>query len=539
MRLLLVDDEFFVRERILRQLNWNDLGIDDVRQASCGVEAVRMLNDCSPDVLLTDVRLPNMNGLQLAEEVTRANPDCKIIFISGYSDVSALRGAIRLRAINFVEKPINIQELSDSIRKAASDLRREHFLKSDLDKYQSKTRQEQLISAARGLTKSDTVSEAAESVRQLSGSSDFTYYVSVALRLINTPSEPLRGDRQSRDDDQSHGGEPPLYDEPSLYDASFAAVLNDVFHDNESVAVGFVKHDRAAVHLFCRSYSFRRREKIEPYLNNLINRLRDLNIKSVCAIGKSGRLPDVFPESYTTAQQALSYCYYNGPGCICHYRDYDLTPYDMEHIPLANFSQALTKAEPQHFNDMLANLASSIKMRNATPPSQVVRFFSNVLGMVIRAAARENVKILDAFADEYDVWDYIHDLPFLDDLCDFTLNTVKRYYEQTQHKTNNSTVNHIIGFIKQSYDNPDLSVTMISDDIHLTPTYICHLFKDTLGTTIGEYITRQRIDKAKELLQTGAYRVKDLARLVGYRNANYFSYAFKRETGYSPGVKQA
>jgi two-component system response regulator YesN len=515
MRLLLVDDEFFVRERILRQLNWNELGIDDVCQAGCGVEAVRILNDYSPDVLLTDVRLPNMNGLQLAEEVTRANPDCRIIFISGYSDVSALRGAIRLHAVNFVEKPINMQELSDSIRKAASDLRREHYLKSDLNKYQIKTRQEQLISAAKGLTKSDTANEAAESVRQLSGSGDFTYYVSATLRLINTQDEPL------------------------LDDVSFATALNDVFCDNESVAVGFVKRDRAVIHLFCRSYSFRRREKLEPYLGKLINRLRETGINSVCATGKPGRLPDAFPESYATAQQTLSYCYYNSPGCICHYRDYDLGGYDMESIPLADFSHALTKSEPQYFNSMLVNLVSSVKTRDATPPGQVVRFFSNVLAMVMRSAARENVKIFDAFADEYDVWDHIHNLPFLDDLRDFTLDTVKRYYEQTRHNTSNSTVNRIIGFIRQNYDNPDLSVTMIADNIHLTPTYICHLFKDTLGVTIGEYITRQRINKAKDLLRAGTYKVKDLARLVGYRSGSYFSYAFKRETGYSPGDKKA
>jgi two-component system response regulator YesN len=75
---------------------------------------------------------------------------------------------------------------------------------------------------------------------------------------------------------------------------------------------------------------------------------------------------------------------------------------------------------------------------------------------------------------------------------------------------------------------------MVSESMKLSSTYICHLFKSVTGTTLGCYLTKMRIAKALELMEGGEYRVKDIARMVGYRNGNYFSYKFKRRMGYSP-----
>ncbi|MDR1913599.1 MAG: response regulator [Clostridiales bacterium] len=512
MRLLLVDDEFFVRERIVRQLDWQGLGIDDIRQASNGVEAIKMLRDYSPDILLTDVRMPNMDGLQLAEEIIRLKPDCKLIFISGYSDAPYLRTAIRLRAVSYVEKPIDMVELTDSIRNAAENVRREHFIENNLQKFNKKNRIAQIISAAKRLTQQETLNDALESVSHLFDVLDYTYFFTVAARLIG-------------------------HEDSNITDEELVALICDVF-TGDCRAVSFRKADRIIIHVFCKTTNFKRREKLEYYLRNLTSQLAGLNLKSVYAIGRADTSPKIFHDSYETAVQALSQCYYKTPGCICYYRTHDLNSFDFEKIALSDFSHALIKDSAQHVVNIINNLTTAIKAYDSTPPNHAIRFYYTIIVMILRAAEQSNTVIFDEFEDEYAIWDHIHSLPFIDDLHSFVILAANRYFNAIKSATGNAVVNRIIAYLRQNYHNPDLSVTIIADNLRLSPTYICHLFKNTVGETLGNFLTRLRIGKARELIETGEYRVKDVARMVGYRNGNYFSYVYKKEMGESPsGLK--
>ncbi|MDR1533161.1 MAG: response regulator [Clostridiales bacterium] len=529
MRLLVVDDEFFVRERIIRQLNWSDLGIDDVRQAANGTEAVSLMREYFPDILLTDVRMPNMDGLQLAEEIIRLKPECKLIFISGFSDAAYLRSAIRLRAVNYVEKPIDMGELSESIRTAANDLRRERFVENDLEQLKKKTLQTQLASVARGLSQRDAFPGAFQSLRQLLNDMDsFSYYVTVVAKLIGV----------TENNEQSAAGSDFLtFAKDQFSEDDAAALISDVFN-GEALCAGFLKNDRIVMHLFCRSAAFRRREKLEEYLQALTNRLSIRGIGAVYAVGTPGATPHVFPDSYISAWQALSQCYYKSRGCVCYYRDYDRGHYDLERIPLSDFSHALNKETPHSLISMLNSLTAAIKFYDATPPDLVIRFYYTIVVLLVRAAEKDNIIIFEDFEDEYSVWDFLHRLPFLDDLNAFVIDAVNRYYVQLRSGSTNAVVNKIVRYIRQNYHDPDLSITMIADSMRLSPTYICHLFKNVMGVTLGSYLTQIRINEARELIEQGEYRVKEIAQKVGFRNGNYFSYKFKKEMGYSPsGVK--
>ncbi|MDQ0920513.1 response regulator [Paenibacillus sp. V4I5] len=119
MNLLLVDDEWFTREGILDNLPWRQLGIERVVQADDGVHALEAAERLRPDILLTDVRMPRMNGTDLAYRIRELYPDCHIIFMSGYTDKEYFKAAIRVSASGYVEKPINIDELRSEVEKAA------------------------------------------------------------------------------------------------------------------------------------------------------------------------------------------------------------------------------------------------------------------------------------------------------------------------------------------------------------------------------------------------------------------------------------
>ena len=108
-KLLLVDDEYSTRDHIISRLDWEKLDIGEIKQAEDGLQAVKVCEDFAPDILLTDVRMPRVNGILLATELINKFPELKVIFISGYADKQYLKSAIEIKAVRYIEKPINMK----------------------------------------------------------------------------------------------------------------------------------------------------------------------------------------------------------------------------------------------------------------------------------------------------------------------------------------------------------------------------------------------------------------------------------------------
>ena len=118
LRLLIVEDEAPIRRGLLHHVNWQNLGIGEIQTAENADEALCLIADFRPDMIVSDIRMPGMDGTQMARIVKERLPDCQIFFISGYSDKEYLQAAISLGATSYVEKPINIEELEQVVRKA-------------------------------------------------------------------------------------------------------------------------------------------------------------------------------------------------------------------------------------------------------------------------------------------------------------------------------------------------------------------------------------------------------------------------------------
>ena len=118
MKLLIVDDEMLTRTGLISSISWENLGIDEVYEASDGIEGLKMAEKHKPEIILSDVRMPRMNGIDMLYKVRENAPDTVFIFMSGYSDKEYLKAAIKLRAVNYVEKPLDLVEIEQAVRTA-------------------------------------------------------------------------------------------------------------------------------------------------------------------------------------------------------------------------------------------------------------------------------------------------------------------------------------------------------------------------------------------------------------------------------------
>ena len=118
MKLLIVDDEKLTREGIIASINFDELGISEIYEANDGIAGLEKAKTCPPDIVLCDIRMPRMNGIDMLDAITAIDPDIPFIMMSGYYDKEYLKAAIRLKAINYIEKPIVPAEMEDALKKA-------------------------------------------------------------------------------------------------------------------------------------------------------------------------------------------------------------------------------------------------------------------------------------------------------------------------------------------------------------------------------------------------------------------------------------
>jgi len=130
IQILIADDEQDTREGLKNLIPWTELGIDSVFTASDGLEAVKLSMQVHPDIILSDIRMPKLNGIEFLEQVKSSMPDCKIIFLSAYSDKEYLKSAIRFKAVRYIEKPIDLEEIKEAAKEAINEIR----VKQDMQK---------------------------------------------------------------------------------------------------------------------------------------------------------------------------------------------------------------------------------------------------------------------------------------------------------------------------------------------------------------------------------------------------------------------
>ena len=125
MKILIADDEDYTREGLMEEIAWEEFGIDEIMQAVNGEEALKIVKWFRPDIVLSDIRMPKMDGIAFAEEMVRLIPASKLIFMSGYMETDYLKSAIRLSVIDYIEKPIDIVLVKKALRRAVDEIARE------------------------------------------------------------------------------------------------------------------------------------------------------------------------------------------------------------------------------------------------------------------------------------------------------------------------------------------------------------------------------------------------------------------------------
>lgn len=494
LKLLLVDDETSTRAGLLERIDWHALGIDEVTGARDGLEGLAIARTMQPDILISDIRMPGMSGIELAREIRVLLPQCRIIFLSGYSDKEYLKAAIRFGVLSYVEKPIDLDEIQDVIRQA---------VKVCIGAQQQKDRlqdDEELIQSVL-LEEPEALTQLERRLHGAGGSACYTVLVLKSNCGRTQSAHVITAMRQS------------LRRYPRI-----CGMCDDKY---VCIVSGF------------RPESLRR--DVASFFSDVTRLLKGEHIL-FCAVGTcTDRIGDI-RASFDAASIALKRLFFRGYGSIVFFEEIAPPPMDLTEYDEAAFLRLVQEVNLKGINDFILSLCAVTKISLGAREGEIKDLFLKYAFDLMREAERRGIHLKQGDAEgEKFFWNALSDAGTMESLCDLFLKHVEKTLQAFKGlEANNRSIAQVIKEIHEHFNDPGLSIKQLAERVYLTPTYLSYLFKKVTGQTTSEYIMWYRIEKAKEMLISDNDKLTEVAQSVGYGDANYFTKAFKRQTGMTP-----
>lgn len=516
IKLIIVDDEKSTREGLAQFIPWNSLGVNVVECAGSGDEALKLAEQIRPDIILSDIKMPGMNGIEFAVLVKAILPDCKFIFLSGYADKEYLKSAIQLRAINYLEKPVNREEVKRAVSLAVHAVMDEQVKNAESNAI---LKEKLALDMAGMRTPFPDILQRLQQINK-----DISSYGNVitAIIKIDILSDPTV--------DMDHN----QHNHKQLIHKAIDLVFNNpvMYH-----LAGFKDNQHLVIHFYGKGISHRDfPSTIISSLKKTIEELASAKVDLFMGIGiKVDGLKQV-RESYRTAALALQKQFFIGSNQMVIYENRvdNGHSYRLDAVVIKQFIDCLNECDKDKTLRFIIQLHDEIRRHTELPIKQVKDIFCSMLLELNAFATGYNI---DPFEKQEHVyfWDIFTSMSSLTEIQNYMLDRISVVFDNIHSKNSiGQNVFMIMQVIQEHYHDDHLTINMLAKHLFLTPTYLCMIFKKKTGKTINQYITEVRIEKAKEFLKEERVKLLEISRKVGYQSPNHFTKIFKKMTGMNP-----
>lgn len=492
LKMLIVEDERWEREGLVDFLDWSGLGIEIAGTAVDGIDGLEQAELIVPDIVVTDIRMPGMDGMEMSRRMKEKYPFIKIVILTGFDDFAYAYEAIQIRANDYVLKPVEEEQMLLVMEKVVKECLR------DLDslKEQSKLRKQAEFHAA--------VSKQRMLADVLEGRSEPD---NLDKQLIPSPSAQLAvwaAQRTQKDELQEQ-----VEQDPVLYRHGFGLAQETAVEGSEGDWIGLWNNSVPN-----EGYSV-------IGVGNLVNSLLELR------------------ESCRQARMALKFGVFWNMSGIVYFSEIAVLQEEFSHcaqdvfIRANGWSKQIVKSvsagdELCVMNNLEKLLDFLCLHRGAG--KEFICMFLNGMSYEISLVVNEMVRYGDVLAE-----------PDIEGVRNFMRGYVIRAVKSLKDKRNDTeeyVVQKVLRIIEARYQTSDINLKTTAAELFLSPNYLGMLFKKTMGRSYNDYLVGYRIDKAKELLRNPNKKVSKVAEEVGIPNNSYFCVVFKNLIGMSPGDYQ-
>ncbi|MDO4519781.1 MAG: response regulator [Eubacteriales bacterium] len=529
LKVFLVEDEVVMRNGIKNSIPWEKEGFQFVGEASDGELAYPLIKKEKPDILITDIQMPFMDGLELSRLVKNELPNIKIIILSGYNEFDYAKTAISIGVTDYLLKPIGSAKLLEAIKKVGEVIENEQKQKQMIDSYRQEMNEnlnhqkhDLWINLISDQLSMGEMLEAGQKVGM-----DFTaaVYQVLLFKVFH----------------RGYGTE---------YSGELASLTEKIEIEIEQWdhILSFDRSPEGWAFLIKGNQD----EEVEDCLEKIQNKLEEMvqeyaELSYFGGIGsKVYRLRNI-RQSYLEAGKAFATRFFGKNNRFINSESMEdvrkqengmidahaVRSKTAEHELINSFLRHGTLEEVDNF---VGEYFRSIGEQNYQS-----LLYRQYITMDIFFATADFLRSLSIGAEEMP--EELRDINTIVAKAsgDELQNQIIRLFEAALNLRDNSSrkrynmlINEAKSFIDSNYQREDMSLNMVASKVNITPSYFSTIFSAETGETFVEYLTRVRMEKAKELLMCSTMRTSEIGYEVGYKDGHYFSYIFKKVVGCSP-----
>ncbi len=537
LKIFLAEDEVIVRETIKRMIPWEELGFELVGEAADGEMALPLLIRQKPDLLITDIKMPFMDGLTLAKLAKKELPELKIVILSGYDDFNYAKQAINIGVEDYLLKPITKNALIERLSEIRSRYEHEKTQKEYYEKFQREMQ-------AYEKNSSRDFFEAL-----VRGSMDMMEVYKKAEKLgVDIVAEAYNILIFTMNSEEDFSGQKEGYSE---WEAESLEMLEEFFSGHPSAML-------FRSNIFSYGVLLKgQKESIKEITKECVGKIQGILKRKeskrewFLAVGQPVERLSQIKKSYHTASRAFSQRYLYGEN-ILYYDEMEMMEHrsgqadtnDNAYLKKVDVN-ALNPAILQKFlsNGIQEEIENFVKdyfyAIGQEPMESLV--FRNYVILNVRFSVITFLKGLgcdtEGMESENTEEILVESGKNIENAIAYAEKMISRAItirDQNSGNKNRSILKTAVDFIDEHYMDEDISLNTAANVANVSSNHFSALFSQNMGQTFIEYLTSLRMNKAKELLRCTGMRSSEIAGEIGYKDAHYFSYLFKKTQGMTP-----
>lgn len=530
IKVFLVEDEIVIRNGIKNNIPWESEGFQFVGEASDGELAYPLIKKEKPDILITDIRMPFMDGLELSRIVKKEFPQMKIIILSGYNEFDYAKTAISIGVTDYLLKPISSAKLLEAVKRVRGIIEKEQEMTKMMELYQEEMGENILLEKHKLwnalISNQMSPAEILESGQRLDMDFTASAYVVFLFKVMQG------GDSIGCSQDTIEVSERIMelsreWEQVLTFDRSPEGWAFLVKGQSEEEAREHLEQCKEALRELLEQY-----QSVEYFggIGSYVHRLRDVRA-SYLEAGKA------FASRFFSEPNRLLCC-----SDIPRLHDQDQSRIDVSHLRskkseserVERFLKSGTLEEvdsflEEYFLDIGEQNYQSLLYRQYVVMSL---FFSATDFLQSLGISTENLpeRCRDINEMVGKVVSGEEMITVIEELFTATL----RLRDGHSRKRYSVLLEEACAFIRENYQKDNMSLNTVASQVNISPSYFSAIFSGETGQTFVEYLTSVRLEKAKELLMSSNMRTGEIGYEVGYKDSHYFSYIFKKVVGCSP-----
>ena len=528
-RILLVDDEILVRDAIKENIDWKSMDCQLVGDCENGKQAADFVKNHPVDIVLTDILMPYMDGMELSHFLHDNYPEIVIVIFSGFGEFEYAKKAIQYNVSEYMLKPVTAMELREVIGKMKEkvDLQRKEKKKIEsLTKTSQDYHKNALVIRSKAIESLVSCTrDVQESLEELSGMGINLEAASyrVALFDMDLFSDIHQIDMEKRQ-------------ESALMAFVLFNVADEIVTDRNA-GIAYQEGNNRVCILFMGNRSREFSREIQEICQEIQKKVKEvIGIEASAGIGGWVRNPGDTIQSHNQAEKAIELRYLLGGNLLIDTETLNPERSISLQQPLSDMVEGIKKGNEAEMNQALSVMKSEIK-KARVDKSQACVCLQMILrhaGSCWEALSSENE---DLFHKREILMGRVTEQKTFKEAFKMAEDYVHEVFERCSSLNSSSGQKQAVlamEYIRQHYNEPELGLNDICSYLNIGTSYFSTIFKEATGGTFLEFLSKTRMEKAKELLEQTALKNYEIAEKVGFSDPHYFGISFKKMTGKTP-----